>query len=220
MFTGAGHTDLDHIVEFQDRWEYVRPNFVALSNNQGRYFVNDTDPTNVDRLWLPEGAEGTDWILLSDHNRAGVPLSPNRIGSRQRMINGDMRGYHIADKLNISLSWDNIPSRAYSTIAGYADWKLNPKSAAKFTADGGAGGVEMLKWYEGHAGSMWAFLSFDGVGNDDVPDDVVFRGYSRVYEVYMTEFEYEVSGRSSGYTVGSDTYYLDLWDVSMTLEEV
>lgn len=227
MFTdGALHTDLNHIEEFQNRWEYTRPNFISLSENQGRYFVNDVvGSTNVSRLWLPEGVENEDFVILSDHNRSTAPFTTERIGTRKRMINGDMRAYHVADKLSVTLSWDDIPSRAYSTIGGYADWVNDPRRCAKFTVDGGAGGVEMLNWHNRHKGSMWAFFSFDGVGTDSVHNDVVFRGYGRVYEMMITDFEYEVNRRSGGWTIknkyGQDeTLFLDMWNVSMTLEEV
>lgn len=225
MYTnGSLHTDLDHIKEFQTRWEWTRPNFVTLSENQGRYFVNETDPNNVSRLWLPEGTEGEDFLLLSDHNRSSAPFATERIGARKRMINGDMRAYHVADKLSLTLSWDDLPSRAYSTIGGYADWVNNPNGCAKFTVDGGAGGVEMMNWYNSHKDSVWAFFSFDGVGSDDVHNDVVFRGYGRVYEMMITDFNYEVTKRSSGFPVtnggNTEVLFLDLWNVSMTLEEV
>lgn len=214
MFTGAGHDDADHISEIANRWEYSRPNLITLSNNQGRYFV-DGDL----KVWLPEGSEGTDFVFLSDHNRSSAPFETDRIGTRKRMIDGKMRAYHIADKLSLNLSWDDIPSRAYSSLGGYADWAANPNACAKFTVDGGAGGLEMLKWYDAHKGSMWAFFSFDNVYTP-VASDTVFRGYGRVYEVMITDFSYDVSRRSGGYRVGMDTYSIDLWNVSMSLEEV
>lgn len=225
MFTnGSIHTDLDHIKEFKARWQYSRPNFLTLATNQGRYFVNSTDPDYPARLWLPEGEENVDFVMLSDHNRSTAPFGTERIGSRKRMINGDMRSYFIADKLSITVSWDEIPSRAYSTMGGYADWVENQTGCAKFTVDGGAGGVEMLRWHNEHKGSMWAFFSFDNIDTDAVHPEVAFKGYGRVYEMMITDFDYEVTRRSGGFPVVNggvpETLYLDLWNVSMTLEEV
>jgi WD40 repeat protein len=221
MFTdGSLHTDLDHIKEFQARWEYARPNFISLSENEGRYFVNESGDDNVAQLWLPEGVENEDFILLSDHNRSTAPFGIERIGARKRMINGDMRAYHVADKLSVTLSWDDIPSRSYSSLNGYSDWVADPSACTKFTVDGGAGGVDMLKWYNGHKGSMWAFFSFDNISSSAVHGDVAFRGYGRVYEMMITDFEYEVSKRGGLFKNGLDTYAIDLWNVSMTLEEV
>lgn len=236
MDTNSSHTDADHIAEIEARWEWVRPNFIALSENQGRYFVDDDR-----RVWLPEGLEGDDFILLSDHNRSTAPFDTERLGARKRMINGDMRAYHVADKISLTLSWDDLPSRGYSELGGYYSYAAYesakaayrawdqggqlgpaptvPDPVCRFTADGAMGGVEMLKWHNSHKGSMWAFFSFDGVGVD-IGTDATFRGYSRVYEMMITSFEYEVKGRSSGFALGNDTVYLDLWNVSMTLEEV
>lgn len=238
MFTSGSHTDVDHIAEFEARWEWNRPNFIVLSENQGRYFI---DEANDREIWLPEGQENTDFILLSDHNRSTAPFGTERIGARKRMINGDMRAYFVADKLNISLSWDELPSRAYSLIEGYTsyaqyeaskvayrDWIRNGQvgvppttttPVCKFTVDGGAGGVEMLNWHNGHKGSMWAFFSFDGIGIE-LGNETTFRGYARVYEMMITEFDYEIVKRSAGFQMGDETYYLDLWNVSMSLEEV
>jgi hypothetical protein len=205
---------------FKDRWEYVngnygRPNLLTLSNNPGRYYVDGGES-----LWLPNGVEGTDFILISDHNRSGVPFTTDRLGTNKRMINGRMRSYHIADKISTSLSWTDLPSRAYSSLNGYEAHKADPLATAKFTVDGGAGGVEMLKWYQQHHGSFWAFFSFDAVPVS-LPNNIVFNGYARVYEVTITDFDYEPTKRSRGVSCpNGDIYFLDLWDVSMTLEEV
>jgi hypothetical protein len=213
-------SDADHMNWFKDRWEYVngtfgRPNLLTLSNNPGRYYVD-----GAEQLWLPDGVEGTDFILISDHNRSGAPFTTERIGTNKRMINGRMRSYHIADKLSTSLSWDDLPSRAYSDLNGYEAHKASPNTVAKFTVDGGAGGVEMLKWYQQHHGSFWAFFSFDAVPVP-LPNNIVFNGYARVYEMMITDFDYETTKRSRGFACGNgDMYYLDLWNVSMTLEEV
>jgi hypothetical protein len=219
--------------EFRSRWDYVsgdfgRPNFMTFSNNQGRYFYENPNDLNSTKLWLPEGQENVDWIIVSDHNRSSAPFNVDRLGTNKRMINGKLRTYHIADKLNLQVSWKDLPSRAYSTLEGYPDWKAyeDSKNSAsplepvvKFTVDGGAGGVELLKWYQGHHGSFWVFFSFDAVPVP-LPSNIVFQGYGRVYEMIMTEFDYDMTKRSQGFQCGLDMLYLDLWDVSMTLEEV
>lgn len=222
--------DIEHMNWFRERWEYVngtfgRPNLVTFSNNSGRYFIDGDD-----QLWLPEGVEGEDFVILSDHNRSSAPFQTERIGVNKRMINGRMRSYHVADKLSISLSWDDLPSRAYSILNGYETWSGQQKALAmsnpvadpitKFTADGGAGGVEMLKWWQEHYGSFWVFFSFDGVPVT-LSNSTVFNGYSRVYEMQITDFDYEISKRSRGIAAaGGGLYHLDFWNVSLSLEEV
>lgn len=219
MLTGAGHTDADHIKEFRDRWDYVngshgRPNGITFSENPGRWFGDN-------ELWLPEGKELSEYLIISDHNRSTIPFIPDRIGYTRRMINGKLRSYHVVDKLKTTVSWDDIPSRAYSTLGGYEYWSKpeNKSSCAKFTVDGGAGGVEMLKWWQEHHGSFWVFFSIDAVPVQ-IPNTALFQGYARVYEMQITDFDYEINKRSPGFATDGVTYYLDLWNVSMTLEEV
>lgn len=217
MFTDNSHSDVDHINEFLDRFEYVngvfgRPNFVTFANNPGRYFINGSS-----KVWLPEGEDGVDYLMLSDHNRAPVQFSPERIGNRKRMINGKMRSYFVADKWSIPLSWENLPSRAYS-VGGYDDYSASPNSISKFTVDGGAGASELKKWYNSHPGSFWAFMSYDtGL---DLANEVVFQGYSHIVEVMVTDFDFEIVGRSRGTRIGLDYYYVDTCNVNMSLEEV
>ena len=212
MFTGSTHTDLEHIEEFQSRFKYARPQMICLAENQGRYFVNNTDPTNVARLWLPEGKEYEEYLILSDHNRQSVPISIERLGSNRRMINGHMRTYHTADKMGIDLSWEDLPSRAYPVLGSYGNYS--------FTVDGGAGGLQMKDWYLKHRGSMYVFMSYDNIPISAVHGTVAFNGYGRVYEMVITEFSYEVNKRGKPHVLGSDIYAIDHWNVSMSLEEV
>ena len=137
------------------RKTYQRPQAICFA---------ETEPIWDGNMYLPEGAEFQDFIILSDHNRGPINMSVKRIGKRDRTINGRMRSYHKADKLEISTSWDNLPSRGWRTgkpinedaeanertdplqgrgvnLANYSD---------RFTVDGGAGGNELLEWYKGH----------------------------------------------------------------------
>jgi hypothetical protein len=215
MFTSGVHTDADHVQEFQNRWDYVngvygRPNFVTFSENKGRYFNG---------IWLPEGSEGEEFIFVSDHNRGAAQFTPDRIGARKRMINGQLRSYHVADKFSLPLNWDNLPSRAYSDRTGYSAYILDPNGIAKFTVDGGAGGLELLDWHNRHQGSFWAFFSYDAT-RADIGNTAIYQGYSMIREVIITDFEYEIVGRSPGALAGNNRYFVDMWNLSMTLEEV
>lgn len=218
MWTDGLHTDAAHIQEFRNRWKYTRPNFITLSNNQGRYFQD-----GALRSWLPEGEEGKDFIFVSDHNRSSANISNSRIGNNKRMINGNMRSYHIADKVTLPLSWEDLPSRAYSDLEGYPAWKAEQVSGihtiCKFTVDGGAGGGELLNWHLKHPGSFWVFMNYDSNTNPSVPESISTAGYSRVFEMIITDFSYDITRRSHGYQVGNSIYAVDLWDVSMTLEQ-
>jgi hypothetical protein len=160
------------------------------------------------------------FLILSDHNRSEISFSPKRLEQRQRTINGRMRSYHVADKLDISWSWEDLPSRSYSAspefestgdLAGLSALK---GTQSEYTADGGAGGVDILDWYETHTGPFWMFLAYDKYSNFDNTEDPYdhLDKYNQVIQVYISSFNYTVVKRG-----GSNH---DLWNISVTLEEV
>jgi hypothetical protein len=202
------------------RRRYQRPQALLWSENPG---------TLVDGVYLPLGFEigaevpaETDealinqFIVLSDHNRGELQFNPTRIEQRQRTINGRMRSYHIADKLTMTLSWNNLPSRSYYQDPSFNSSGVSPykNSNEEFTADGGAGGVEILDWYENHQGPFWMYLAYDkysNFGKDDAAYSHLAQ-YNQIIQVYFADFNYTVTKRG-----GSNH---DLWNISVTLEEV
>lgn len=212
----------------------------------------ESEPVLQNGIFVPRGFEvgqSTDsldeslidsFIILSDDNREKLDFSFERIEKRERMINGRMRSYHIADKLTLSTSWQLLPSRSFnknpqfddvgqpSSLISSIDPDENPNTDnnitigysgspynadQQYTTDGGAGGVEILRWYEEHPGPFWVYLAYDKYSN--------FEGqgvysklaqYNDAVEMYISDFSYSVSkrGRSN----------FDFWDISVTLEEV
>ena len=200
------------------RKRYQRPQGILWSENAG---------TLVSGLYVPTGQEigadptltsgGVDqFLILSDHNRAEMSFNSERIEKRERTINGRMRSYHIADKLTMSVSWNNLPSRAYSELADFNSTGSSPNknTTGEFTSDGGAGGVEVLDWYENHQGPFWMFLAYDKYKNFGT-DNSSFNNlgkYNQIIQVYFADFNYSVVKR------GGTNH--DLWNISVTLEEV
>ena len=200
------------------RKRYQRPQAILWSENAG---------TLVDGLYVPTGQEiganpaltagGIDqFLVLSDHNRGDMSFNTERIEKRERTINGRMRSYHIADKLTMSVSWNNLPSRAYLDVADFNASGLSPRknTTGEYTSDGGAGGMEILDWYENHKGPFWMFLAYDKYKNFG-DNDSAFENlgkYNQIIQVYFSEFNYSVVKRG-----GSNH---DLWNISVTLEEV
>lgn len=210
------------------RKRYARPQALLFSENSG---------TLIDGLYVPSGYEvGADttgvtdpnlldqFIILSDHNRSDISMSPQRIETRERTINGRMRSYYIGDKLQISTSWSLLPSRSH---AGYANFDANGLSTynksgssrnadssaytqnTEYTADGGAGGVELLEWYENHPGSFWVFLAYDKYTNFTSDRYNHLPQYNEIIEVYFSSFTYDIVKRGLH----------DLWNVNISLEE-
>jgi len=203
------------------RRRYQRPQAVLWSDNPG---------TLSEGLYVPNGYEvgaavpgGTDpdlidqFLILSDHNRGEIDISTERLEQRQRTINGSMRSYQIADKLNISWSWSLLPSRAFYQNAAFNETTgISPyqNNTQEFTSDGGAGGVEILDWYENHKGPFWMYLAYDKYSNfgDDNAAFGHLEQYNQIVQVYFADFNYSIVKRG-----GSN---FDLWNISVTLEEV
>ena len=191
-----------------NRWKLSglrkRPQAIAWANDY--VFENG--------LLLPAGSvEGEDFLILSDHNRSEITLGQQRLETRQRMISGHMRSYHVADKLNVSWSWDMLPSRAYS-----ADPEYNSSGVAtganleSHTVDNGAGGVDIVSWYENHPGSFYMLLAYDRFDKFNSSEYDRFGQYNQVINVMFSSFEHTVVKR------GGSTY--DFWNISVAVEEV
>lgn len=203
------------------RKKYQRPQAMLFANNPGQI---------VDGKIIPEGEEFVDFIILSDDNRDPISFNIERIETKERMINGRMRSYHIADKLKISTSWKNLPSRSYASLPDFnnmGESDLNTDSGIRveqedgtyitipkqfFTSDGGAGGVDLLAWHEKYSGSFWVYLAYDNYDNFSSDKYNRLAQYNEVIEVFFSDFSYSVEKRG-----GSNH---DLWNVDLDLEEV
>ena len=204
------------------RKKYGRPQAMLWSENSG---------TLISGLYVPNGLEvGQDpgsetnesvynqFLILSDDNRSPLDFNTTRIETRERMINGRMRSYHIADKLTLSTSWEMLPSRSYFTVPDF-----NPTTGKsphggqnnlEYTSDGGAGGVEILDWYENHQGPFWVYLAYDKYSNFGKDSDAYAHlpQYNQLVQMYFADFSYNVVKR------GNSNF--DFWNISVTLEEV
>jgi hypothetical protein len=191
-----------------NRKKYTRPQAVIWCD----------DYTFSGSTYVPTGDELDDFLILSDHNRKEIKVEAERIENRKRMVNGTMRSYHVANKIKYSWSWDMLPSRGFSsapsfTSIGGLDRTQNPDPVLGiqtvpllYTADGGAGGSDLVKWYEDHKGPFYMLLSYD---KDQYSN---LNSYSEVSHVYFSNFTYDVVKR------GLATH--DFWNISVNLEEV
>jgi len=55
---------------------------------------------------------GSTWYKLTDHNRAPIEITPELIESQNRMANGSLRKYVVAQKNKISTSWEFLPTKS------------------------------------------------------------------------------------------------------------
>lgn len=191
----------------QGRMSYLkggtRPQAMLWSDNPGIL---------EDGYYVPQGEEGVDFIIVSDHNRSEISFSNERIETRQRMVNGGMRSYWIADKLKISSSWSRLPSRPFDgNVVFDSAGDIVTANYISYTVDGAAGGVDMLSWYENHPGSFYLFLSYDKYREDGIENYNKLQTYSQVLRVYFSSFDYNVEKRSGG--------GFDFWTVNVSMEE-
>lgn len=214
------------------RQKYQRPQGMLWAENSGTLVLKNPLDSNSGTTYVPVGYEiGADtsalsptedqylnnFIILTDDNREELKFTPTRIENKERMINGRMRSYHVADKLTVATSWSNIPSRSHSSLANFSTETgvsaTTGNSLYEYTTDGGAGGAELLDWYENHKGSFWVYLSYDKYTNfgSDAESKTNLAEYSQVIEMFISNFDYSVTKRGGIY---------DFWDVSVTLEEV
>lgn len=234
------------------RKRYGRPQAMLFADNPG---------VIEDGKIVPQGTEFENFIILSDDNRDPISFSVDRLENKERMINGRMRSYHIADKLKISTSWKMLPSRSFAASPDFnnsGESLLDPILASDkqeavdevnaqtyverkaaidnlilpsssgirvledgeyvtrpkkfFTTDGGAGGVELLDWYNQNTGSFWVYLAYDAYKNFNTDPYSRMAQYNQVIEVFFDDFSYTVEKR------GSSTH--DYWNIDIDLEEV
>lgn len=135
-------------------------------------------------------------IKLSEHSRQPVSISTNRIEKVQRMSNGSMRKFYIADKESISISWNKLPS--FNT----------------FTIDSGYGAVDLKNFYNGSATKASGALS----GRSTFDVTIAYGGTTRTIEMAFQSFSAEIVNRNVKQK-SSDTPQ-EFWNVSIVLEEV
>ena len=204
------------VVYMQGRKKYNRPSGMLWSENPGTvqngFHIPYGYEVGADSESIEDQSLIDQFLLITDDNRQTLDFSEQRIEKRERMINGRMRSYHIADKLTLKTSWNMIPSRSHANIPGF-DTDTGVSLYNSYTTDGGAGGEDMLDWYESHKGSFWVFLAYDRKS--------IFKGtvnpynnlgeYNQVIEMFISDFSYSVEKRGNNF---------DYWNVSISLEEV
>lgn len=229
-----------YITNRRTQYGRQRPQGMLWANNPGEpinglyipkgFEVGQTRPVNAEEQDLLN-----EFLILSDDNRTPLQFSTVRIDKKERMINGRMRSYHVADKLEISTSWTMLPSRAFSRFPGFnadgnstlresgsispgtdGSFQILPNvtnPSEQYTTDGGAGGVEILDWYNSYKGSFWVYLAYDKYTNfaDDANRYSRLGQYNEVLEMYISSLTYSVEKRG-----GSNH---DLWNISVSLEE-
>ncbi len=135
-------------------------------------------------------------IKLSEHNRQPVSIQHNRIEKTQRMSNGTLRKFFVADKKTINVSGNLLPS--FDT----------------FTVDGGYGAMDLRSFYDGTAAKASGALS--GRSNFDVT--LSYGGTTQTFNMIFTSCSFELVKRNVK-QVSGDTAQ-EFWNVSLSMDEV
>ena len=149
-------------------------------------------------VYLPVGSllHFNSSLKLSEHNRQPVSITTNRIEKTQRMSNGTLRKFHVADKRSINVSWSMLPS--YST----------------FTVDGGYGALDLKSFHAGTAAKASGALSGRSTFDLSIKNGTT----TETFEVVFSSFSIEVIKRNVKESTSSTPQ--DFWNVSLSLEEV
>ena len=103
------------------------------------------------------------WYRLTDHNRDPISINTEIIESAQRMANGKLRKYVIAQKNKISVSWKYVPALSF---------KIDPTTrlpltgdANKLTVDGNLSSAWIESFYQTNSG-LPIYLRIFSAGTD------------------------------------------------------
>jgi len=184
---------------------FSRPQALVFSDRKFSYSESNQQylaPTDLDE-------SKDEAIVLPDHSRAPISLGRNRIESRNRMINGRSRSYWTADKLTLSTSWENLPSRLAS---GGMDWidGMQIPVGTMYLADNAAPAILISQWYENHPEPFYVYMSYDDAYRGSVLPATPLNRYVREVKMYFTSFSMTLNKRGA----------YDFWNVDMALEEV
>lgn len=154
---------------------------------------------NAIMLWADAG--GT-FRKITDHGRAPLSESYERIEQKTRMADGTLRRYTVAKKRSWSTSWTNLPS--------------TNESLGMKTVDGGWSGKQMEEYYRDQDGPFLMVLRNGSAINKALPSLPASTVYPYedddfyIARVMFSDFSKDVVKRGIS----------DLWEVNVTLEEI
>lgn len=149
---------------------------------------------NAIMYWSSDG--GSTWSKITDHNREPLQISVERLEKKNRMVDGTLRRYTVAKKRTFSVSWTMLPSKRNSSYLG---------KAGITTVDNGLAGEEIEAFHNTVNGAFKMKLR-KGIDEAKAIADASIE----VVDVMITDFSKDIEARG----------LVDLWSLSITLEEV
>jgi hypothetical protein len=141
-------------------------------------------------------------VKVTDHNRSALSEDIERIENKQRMADGTLRRYTVSKKRTWSCQWENLPS-------------TNLVAAGLKTVDGGMSGEDIEAFHNATDGAFRLVLrrgSAKDLATPNPADSALPYQDSNFYitKVMISDYNKEVTKRGR----------VDLWSLSITLEEV
>lgn len=143
-----------------------------------------------DPLLTPTADTTSQWRKISEHNRSPITVTSNRIEKAERMSNGTLRKFFVADKKNFNVSWTVLPSYRTETVDG--QW--GAEDLREFYKSSLGQGVFKIRFRFSKDGSTTATYEPDSNGYTVVFSDCTFTLNRRAVNAF--------------------------WDVSISFEEV
>jgi hypothetical protein len=158
---------------------FTRPSLIIFSENN---LIGDSDYNPAEDL------------VTTDHGRSELKVSPERIETSGRMVNGTYRSHFLSEKKEFSWSWSDIPSRS----ATFWDPAV--------TADGQEAGDAIIDYLESKKEAFYLKLVYDTM-SEFLPS----RQPEKVYKVMVKDYSYTIKMRAPNF---------DMLDIDVTLVEV
>jgi hypothetical protein len=136
-------------------------------------------------LTYTDRTTATVYRRVSEHNRTDFQVGTNRIEKVQRMSNGLMRKFFIADKKTFSVSWQMLPSFRTETVDGA--WGAEDLKSF-YESIAGQGEFNIRINYASNAGDTDNTATYDvhKVVFTNASFDVVKRGIQPFWNVNIT----------------------------------
>lgn len=135
------------------------------------------------------------WAAVTEHNRQSLSVTQNRIQRVQRMSNGTLRKFFIADKKELSTSWTMLPSFANMTL------------------DGGYGALDIQNYFIGAKGQGTFKIKIVYGKNQATP----FASREEIITVSFSSCSFELVKRNVKETSAGAAQ--EFWNVSIAMEE-
>ena len=176
-----------------------------VTGRQRSYHIADKVKISTSWKMLPSRAYSSD----PNFNNSGKSFL-NPITSQDKQDAVDLAGAETYLERKSATNALITSSSSGLRILEDGEYVTRPKQF--FTTDGGAGGVEILDWYNRNTGSFWVFLAYDNYKNFESNEYNKLAQYNEVVEVMFADFSYSVEKR------GALNY--DFWNIDLSLEEV